>query len=234
MGVVAEGEGARMRRGWWGVVWLGACASAPAPRPGSGAPSTEAMDGALEAHEARARRCLAAGDRVRVEGFFDGPSGRYLVERVTAAAPSTTVRAQQCVSLAMERARVRPFANGRADAGWEVSSGAAPGAAVGAAAAAVIGEVDPAAVLALLRAEEPEARRCYEDALRGDARLRGRVEVRFTLSVDGRITHAVASGPRGFRAVGHCIVGHLRGLQWPAARGGSVDFVFPYRFAPRR
>jgi len=229
-----------MRRGWWGVVWLGACATAPAPRRGAGAPATAAMDAALEAVEARARRCLAAGDRVRVEGFFDGASGRYLVERVTAAAATTTVRAQQCVSLALERARVRPFADGRADAGWEVSSGRASDAGAAAdatqavAAPEVVGEVDPAAVLSLLRAEEPEARRCYEDALRGDARLRGRVEVRFTLSVDGRITHAVASGPRGFRAVGHCIVGHLRGLQWPAARGGSVDFVFPYRFAPRR
>ncbi|MDB4931357.1 MAG: hypothetical protein JWM10_3841, partial [Myxococcaceae bacterium] len=96
----------------------------------------------------------------------------------------------------------------------------------------VMGEVDAAAVLAVLRAERAEARRCYEDALRGDARLRGRVEVRFTLSVDGRVTHAVASGPPGFRAVGHCIVGHLRRLQWPAARGGPVDFVFPYAFAP--
>ena len=89
-------------------------------------------------------------------------------------------------------------------------------------------------MLALLRAEEPEARRCYEDALRGAPRLQGRVEVRFTLSVDGRITHAVASGPPGFRAVGHCVIGHLRALQWPAARGGPVDFVFPYAFAPAR
>lgn len=229
-----------MRRAWWCGVLLEACAAAPGRRPArSPSPPVEALDAALESAEPRARRCLGAGDRVTVEGFFDGPSGQYLVERVAAASPSTTVRVRQCVGLAMERARVRPFADARAEARWEVASGAGAGAGAGATATAVTaaapevaGEVDPRAVLALLRAEEPEARRCYEDALRAEPRLRGRVEVRFTLSVDGRVTHAVASGPRGFRAVGHCIVGHLRGLQWPPARGGSVDFVFPYRFAP--
>lgn len=225
-----------MRPGWWAAgVMLGACATAPTTRPRAAGPSTEVTDAALEAAEPRARRCLAAGERVGVEGFFDGRSGLFLVERVTAA--SASVRAQQCVTIALEQAHVRPFDGDRVDARWEVSVGGAGDAGATAPSTALpsdepAGEVDPAAVLAMLRAEEPEARRCYEDALRGDARLQGRVEVRFTLSVDGRITHAVASGPRGFRAVGHCIVGHLRLLQWPAARGGSVDFVFPYRFAP--
>ena len=85
-----------------------------------------------------------------------------------------------------------------------------------------------------MRAERAEVRRCYDDALRGNRALTGRVVVRFTLSVDGRITHAVASGPPGFRDVGHCVVGHLRGLQWPAARGAPVEFEFPFRFTPGR
>ena len=218
---------------------LSACATASSsPQGRAVVPPAATLDAALEHAEPRARRCLGAGDRVSVEGFFDGRSGQYLVERVATASPSTSVRVQQCVSLALERARVQPFDDVRADARWEVSSpappttGARPGASAAGAGDEVVGEVDARAVLALLRAEEPEASRCYEDALRGDPRLRGRVEVRFTLSVDGRITAAVASGPPGFRAVGHCIVGHLRLLQWPAARGGSVDFVFPDRFAP--
>jgi hypothetical protein len=221
---------------WAAVLMLGACAAAPAVRRGAAGPSAAALDAALDRAEARARRCLRAGEAVAVEGFFDGASGMFLVERVTAR--SAAVRAQQCVSLAMERARVPPFDAVRADARWEVAVGGGGASDAGtstpavAPPAEVMGEVDAAAVLAVLRAERAEARRCYEDALRGDARLRGRVEVRFTLSVDGRVTHAVASGPPGFRAVGHCIVGHLRGLQWPAARGGSVDFVFPYAFAP--
>ena len=228
---------ATRRRAVGCAVWLLGCAAAPT-RPGRGhAPTTVDTEGALEAVEGRARRCLGAAEAVAVAGFFDGRSGQFLVERVVARSAATSVRARLCVSLAMERARVRPFDGERADARWEVSTGEAAGdagapptAAVGAAQAS--GEIDPQAVLALLRAEEPEARRCYEDALRGDPRLRGRVEVRFTLSVDGRITDALASGPPGFRAVGHCVVGHLRSLQWPAARGASVDFVFPYRFAP--
>lgn len=215
------------------------CATVATGRAGRATgPSDEATDAALEAVSARARRCLGAGQSVTVGGFFDGPSGRYLVERVVAS-EGTPVRVQQCVSVAMERASVAPFGAGQRDAQWSLSphGGSAAGTADGGttvAVAEVMGEVDAAAVAAMLRAEEPEARRCYEDALRGSPRLAGRLEVRFTLSVDGRITHAVASGPPGFRAVGHCVLGHLRGLQWPAARGAPVDFAVPYRFAPRR
>ncbi len=226
-----------MRVGVWvAVALMTACASAPTVRPTrSAAPSDETVDAAFEAASARARQCLAAGNSVTVGGFFDGASGMFLAERV-AASEGTPVPVQQCVSMALERARVAPFAATRRNAEWTLSPRGGRAMAAGAVAAApeVTGEVDPAAVAAIILAEIPELRRCYEDALRGNGELTGLVRVRFTLSVDGRMTHAVASGPPGFRDVGHCVVGHLRGLQWPAARGAPVEFEFPFTFRPER
>ena len=219
------------------VLGLTACAASPAVRrAGTSSPSDEAVDEALEAASARARRCVGGGHSVTVGGFFDGASGSFLVERV-AASEGTPVRVQQCVSVALERARLRPFAGARRDAEWTIAPpgrSAPVGSTAAAAAPEVAGEIDVRAVAARMRAEVPEARRCYHDALRGNPSLTGRVTVRFTLSVDGRVTHAVASGPRGFRAVGHCVVGHLRGLQWPAARVAPVDFEVPLQFTPGR
>lgn len=212
------------------------CAAAPPPRTRHRWTHAEATDAALEAATPRALRCLRPGEQVTVEGFFDGPTGRYLVERMEATG-TTSVRTQACVQVAMELAHTRPLNAPRVDARWTVPL---PGAGASHAGLSPLpdapevpgGSIDPNAVLAVLRAETPEAQRCYEDALRGAPTLAGRLEVRFTLSVDGAITDAVASGPPGFRAVGHCILGHLRTRAWPAAQGAPVDFVFPYRFAP--
>lgn len=205
-----------------------------------GRPSGRAVHAAFDALSGQASRCLGARDRVTVEGFFDGRTGEFFVERVGTASPETRVSVQQCVAGVMERSRVRPFGGARFDAAWTVAvsevSDAVRAMMDGGAevpSGEVVGEVDAEGVLAVLRRERPEAQRCYEDALRGAPTLRGAVELRFTLSVDGRITHAVASGPRGFRGVGHCILGRLRARSWPAAQRASVDFVVPMSFAPR-
>lgn len=224
---------------WLLALALVGCASTPRVGPRA-RPSGRAVHAAFEAMGGRAARCLGARDRVTVEGFFDGRTGEFFVERVGTASPDTRVSVQQCVAGVMEEARVRPFGEARFDAAWTVAvpevsdavrammdGGAAPPVP------ALMGEIDAPAVLAQLRREQVEVRRCYEDALRGAPALRGAVELRFTVSVDGRITHAVASGPRGFRPVGHCVLGRLRALAWPAARGASVDFVVPLSFAPR-
>lgn len=205
-------------------------------------PTGVVVHAALEAVTPLAQRCLQPGDRVTVDGFFDGPTGWYRVERVGTASDHTRVAVQQCVAMEMESARVRPFTADRRDATWTVAvpqvSAAVRAMLRGDAGASVetalMGDIDSRAVLAIVRGEHAETQRCYEDALRGTPGLRGTLELRFTISVDGRITHAVASGPPGFGAVGHCILGRLRTLAWPMARTASVDFVTTLHFAPRR
>lgn len=164
----------------------------------------------------RAERCLRAGDRVTVEGFFDGPSGRYRVERVGASNVATPEAVRQCVALQLEGARVSPFAAPRHDARWTVADTISPTVRAMLAADASVpvvtggGEIDLPAVVRVLRGQIGQFRRCYEDALRGDPALRGRITVRFTVSVDGWVTEATAAAPAGLVPVGHCILGHLR------------------------
>ena len=103
-----------------GVMFL-ACAGSASPRVRRGHPSGAAVHGAFEAVNARAERCLGAGDRVTVEGFFEGTQGEFFVERVGTASSATRVAVQQCVAGVMEEARVRPFGGLRHDATWTVA-----------------------------------------------------------------------------------------------------------------
>ena len=229
-----------MMRLAWALVLLGCAAPVRAMRPRG--PSRGAALAAFEALDATAVRCLGPDDRVTVEGFFEGATGRYFVERVGVASPRTSLSAQQCVANVMERARVPAFAAERSEAVWTVH-GAEVSAAVRAMLSAdasvgpagpVLGGSDARAVLVQVRAQTGALRRCYDDARVGRPSLAGRVEVRLTLSVDGRVTGAVANVSRGMREVGVCALGVLRALAWPAARGASVDFAFPFQFDPPR
>ena len=99
------------------------CASASVPaRARRTRPGGVVVYAALEAVTPLAQRCLQPGDRVTVDGFFDGPTGWYRVERVGTASPRTRVAVQQCVALEMEAARVRPFTAERRDATWTVNA----------------------------------------------------------------------------------------------------------------
>jgi len=203
-------------------------------------PSSRAAHVALERVTPRAERCLRVGDRVTVEGFFDGPTGRYRVERVGASDAATPEAVRQCVALQLEAARVTPFAAPRHDARWTVADTISPTvrAMLTADASApdapdLAGEIDVAGVVRVLRRHVGEVRRCYEVALRDDVTLRGRVAIRFTISVDGRVTAASAApSVAGLRAVGQCVVGQVRALEFPRPREAAVEFEFPFTFAP--
>lgn len=218
---------------------LSQCASSAPLQRRRTHPSSRAAHVALERVTPRAERCLRAGDRVTVEGFFDGPSGRYRVERVGASEVTTPEAVRQCVALQLEGARVSPFAAPRHDARWTVADTISPTvrAMLAADASAPVatsgGEIDLPAVVRVVRGQVGQFRRCYEDALRGDPSLRGRITVRFTVSVDGRVTEATAAAdPAGLAPVGHCILGHLRTEAFPRPHEAAADFSFPFSFAP--
>ncbi len=215
------------------------CAAHP-PTVSSDRPSSRALHAALERVTPLASRCLGAGDRVTVEGFFDGPSGRFRVERTGSARAATDAAVRACVALQLEGAAVRPFGAPRAEARWTVADRVSPEVratlsadASVATAADRAGEIDALAVERRFRAQGRELRGCYEVALRGDPALRGEVRVRFVVNVDGRVTEGDARpSSEGLRAVGHCILGHLRGVLFPRPAEASAVFEFPLRFEP--
>lgn len=232
-----------MKRSLAAVVLCGACATTGATEgPRRRGYDDEAARAALERYGPRAGRCLREGVRVTVEGRFVAETGRFAAERAGAEGGALDETTRACVLGMLERAHVPPFEGEDRVTRWTVA-GAGVSAAVRAMMArreeapsreGVLGEGDVGAVAAVLRREGAEFRACYERALLADPGLRGRVELRFALTVDGRVVEARVLGPRGFDEVGHCVLGHLRGLSLPAPRGASVELRFPMDFQPLR
>ncbi len=217
------------------------CAGAAVPTRSARLPrydETRATE-ALERASVRAARCLGVEDRVTVEGWFEGESGRFQVERSGAASRGTTEATRQCVATWLETARVGAFRGARRATRWTVA-GSALSAAVRAMMAeravprdeSLMGTLDWRAAITVVLSERREMRLCYETALRGDPSAAGRVVLRLVLSVDGRITEADFDAPAVLRDVGHCILGRLRTLEYPQPRGAPVELVLPMAFRP--
>lgn len=74
---------------------------------------------------------------------------------------------------------------------------------------------------------------CYEDGLRRDRMLFGRVSVRFVINSQGRVENlGAAKVELRDPAVANCVVEAFRPLQFPAPMGGFVTVVYPLLFSP--
>lgn len=98
-----------------------------------------------------------------------------------------------------------------------------------------VGVFDSALVVRGIRGRLRRIQNCYEHELVGNPTLTGRVTVRFTIAEAGTISAARASdNTTGSDAVGRCVVNAIRGLRFtPGPEGGSVDFSYPFVFAPQ-
>ncbi|MBI5516766.1 MAG: serine/threonine protein kinase [Deltaproteobacteria bacterium] len=94
------------------------------------------------------------------------------------------------------------------------------------------GEIDSGRVTALVRGQVGGIRACYERALRGQPTLAGRLVVRFTIGVAGRVTAISTSGLESAPEVGACASARIRALVFPAPSGGSVEFSYPFNLSP--
>lgn len=77
-------------------------------------------------------------------------------------------------------------------------------------------------------------RLCYENGLRGNPNLAGRVGVRFVIGRDGGVMSS-ANGGSDLPDAGvvSCVVGAFRGLQFPQSEeGGAVTVTYPIMFSP--
>ncbi|MGK3990157.1 AgmX/PglI C-terminal domain-containing protein [Sorangium sp. So ce136] len=97
----------------------------------------------------------------------------------------------------------------------------------------VSGRFPPEVVQRIVRQSFGRFRLCYEEGLRRDARLQGRVAVHFTIDPSGAVANARDGGsdlPDG--AVVSCVVRAFHALSFPAPEGGSINVVYPLQFAP--
>jgi len=99
--------------------------------------------------------------------------------------------------------------------------------------AGVNGRIAPEVVQKIVRGGFGGMRTCYDEGLRRNAGLQGRVVTKFVVDRDGRVVAAVDGGsdipdPR----VVECVVLAFAGLRFPPPEGGVVTVVYPIQFKP--
>lgn len=99
----------------------------------------------------------------------------------------------------------------------------------------VNGRLPPEAVQGVVRRNFGRFRACYEDGLRRDRALRGRVVTSFAIGRDGAVTASDDAGSElGDRRVVECIVHAFRDLEFPRPEGGVVRVTYPLVLHPER
>ena len=97
----------------------------------------------------------------------------------------------------------------------------------------VNGRLPPEVVERIVRQNLGRFRLCYENGLRRDPNLQGRVSVRFAIDSSGSVATTSDGGsdlPDG--GVVQCIVRGFGNLSFPQPQGGMVQVVYPMMFSP--
>lgn len=95
------------------------------------------------------------------------------------------------------------------------------------------GKLNPAVIQEHLRARFSKLKHCYEQGVRKNPGLGGKVTVRFVIEKDGRVGNAApvcTSMPDP--AVVACIVGEYGQIRFPRPEAGIVTVVYPVTFSP--
>lgn len=98
----------------------------------------------------------------------------------------------------------------------------------------VAGRLPPEVVQRVVRRSSGRFRYCYENGLRNNPKLEGRVKVRFVIGKEGTPSNVENGGsdlpdPK----VVDCVVRAFHGLSYPAPDGGIVTVVVPLVFSPK-
>jgi hypothetical protein len=113
----------------------------------------------------------------------------------------------------------------------------------------VKGRLPPEVIQKIVRDHSDGMRKCYEDGLRRDPNLKGKIPVRFVIERDGHVSSAAdihdAPPPEGLEktvrpkddeprfpdaTVTACVVAKFAALIFPEPQGGSVTVVYPIVF----
>jgi len=97
----------------------------------------------------------------------------------------------------------------------------------------VNGRLPPEVIQRIVRQNFGRFRLCYENGLRDNPNLTGRVSIGFTIATDGSVKNArVASSTLPHAGVGVCIQRAFIGLSFPQPEAGEVTVTYPILFAP--
>jgi hypothetical protein len=97
----------------------------------------------------------------------------------------------------------------------------------------VSGRLPPEVVQRIVRQNFGRFRMCYEQGLRNNPNLAGRVSIGFTISRDGSVGSVQNAGSDlPDSTVVSCVQGAFRGLSFPAPEAGIVKVTYPISFSP--
>ena len=93
--------------------------------------------------------------------------------------------------------------------------------------------IPPELIMRPIRKRAACFRGCYQAGLARNAKLAGRISIRFVVEVDGWVRRArIVENELGDADVGECVRRSFVGLLYPSPEGGEVTVVYPLRFAP--
>ena len=95
----------------------------------------------------------------------------------------------------------------------------------------VMGKLPAKVISRIARQNHGRIRLCYEDGLRRNEHLRGRVMVRFVIGQKGRVSNTTASGDLPDAAVISCIARAMSNVLFPTPEAGVVRVSLPFEFA---
>lgn len=99
--------------------------------------------------------------------------------------------------------------------------------------AEVSGRLPPDTIRRVVRQNHPRLRGCYERGLMTNPTLTGRVNVRFVIGSEGRVTHVTEAGSDLPDAgVARCVARAFHDISFPKPEGGIVTVIYPISFHP--
>jgi TonB family protein len=97
------------------------------------------------------------------------------------------------------------------------------------------GEFDSSVVVSTIKTRLRAIQMCYEQQLRRNPNLAGKVTIEFTIQPRGNVTDVrVKENSTGDTAVGTCVANTVGSFRFnPGPEGGSVTYSYPFVFAPQ-
>ena len=97
----------------------------------------------------------------------------------------------------------------------------------------VDGSLDPKKISAAIKARLSGIKACYEQQLKRNPKLAGKIVIAFVIDEEGKVSEAsVDSDTLGDGAVAKCIIGLIRRVRFPKPDEGDVQATFPFVFTP--
>ncbi len=96
------------------------------------------------------------------------------------------------------------------------------------------GRLDPQVIQRIVRQNSGRFVGCYQDGLRNNPRLNGRVAVQFMIGRDGSVALAADTSGSDLPDMGvrQCVVKAFYGISFPEPTSGTVRVVYPFTFTP--